>query len=41
MTYNFLPIGFNLFREGDTGTTFYIILSGRVSIHKKYQFAVN
>ncbi|CAD8144631.1 unnamed protein product [Paramecium pentaurelia] len=41
MTYNFLPIGFNLFREGDAGTTFYIILQGRVSIHKKYQVGVN
>ncbi|CAD8144738.1 unnamed protein product [Paramecium octaurelia] len=41
MTYNFLPIGFNLFREGDAGTTFYIILQGRVSIHKKYQIGVN
>ncbi|CAD8059597.1 unnamed protein product [Paramecium sonneborni] len=41
MTYNFLPIGFNLFREGDAGTTFYIILQGRVSIHKKYQIGIN
>ncbi|CAD8056659.1 unnamed protein product [Paramecium sonneborni] len=41
ITYNYLPIGFNLFREGDLGTTFYIILQGRVSIHKKYQIGIN
>lgn len=30
-----------LFREGDKGTTFYIILSGRVSIWKRIQVETN
>ncbi|CAD8059491.1 unnamed protein product [Paramecium sonneborni] len=35
MSYTSLRKGETLFREGDVGTTFYIILQGRVSIHKR------
>ncbi|CAD8056601.1 unnamed protein product [Paramecium sonneborni] len=35
MSYTSLNKGETLFREGDVGTTFYIILQGRVSIHKR------
>ncbi|CAD8086326.1 unnamed protein product [Paramecium primaurelia] len=35
MSYTYLSYGQTLFREGDVGTTFYIILQGRVSIHKR------
>ncbi|CAK88155.1 unnamed protein product (macronuclear) [Paramecium tetraurelia] len=35
MSYTSLKKGETLFREGDVGTTFYIILQGRVSIHKR------
>ncbi|CAD8141766.1 unnamed protein product [Paramecium pentaurelia] len=35
MSYKSLRKGETLFREGDVGTTFYIILQGRVSIHKR------
>ncbi|CAD8100662.1 unnamed protein product [Paramecium sonneborni] len=35
MSYTYLSYGQTLFREGDIGTTFYIILQGRVSIHKR------
>ncbi|CAD8170103.1 unnamed protein product [Paramecium pentaurelia] len=35
MSYTYLSYGQTLFKEGDVGTTFYIILQGRVSIHKR------
>ncbi|CAD8102436.1 unnamed protein product [Paramecium primaurelia] len=35
MSYTYLSYGQTLFHEGDVGTTFYIILQGRVSIHKR------
>ncbi|CAK88725.1 unnamed protein product (macronuclear) [Paramecium tetraurelia] len=38
MSYTFLSYGQTLFKEGDVGTTFYIILQGKVSIHKRLMF---